>query len=77
MDLTSIGRQIRKQRRRHGLRQAELAALSGVGTRFVSELENGKTNLEVGRVLRVLNTAGLVISVEPKSWVDYRQDYAC
>lgn len=75
MDLTSIGRQIRKQRRRQGLRQVELASLSGVGTRFVSDLENGKTSLEIGRVLRVLNTVGLVISVDEKSWADYRQDY--
>jgi HTH-type transcriptional regulator/antitoxin HipB len=75
MDLNAIGREIRKQRRRHGLRQAELAALSGVGTRFVSDLENGKASLEIGRVVRVLNTVGLVVWVDTKSWGDYRQDY--
>ena len=75
MDLNAIGREIRKQRRRHGLRQAELAALSGVGTRFVSDLENGKASLEIGRVIRVLNTVGLVVWVDTKSWGDYRHDY--
>ena len=68
MDLSSFGRQIRRQRRKHDLRQAEVAALAGVGTRFVSELENGKTTREIGRALRVATIVGLQVSAEPKSW---------
>lgn len=71
MDLLTLGRQIRKQRRKHGLRQAEVAALAGVGTRFVSELENGKPSLEIGRALRVAAIVGLKISVAPISWADF------
>ncbi len=71
MDLSAFGRQLRRQRRIHGLRQAEVAALAGVGTRFVSELENGKSTLEIGRALRVAAIVGLTISVEPKSWTSF------
>ena len=68
MDISWIGRMVRKSRRTSGLRQAELAALAGVGTRFVSELENGKSTLEIGKVFRVLETAGLAVRVENRSW---------
>lgn len=68
MDVEDIGRLVRRQRRKIGLRQAELAALADVGTRFVSELEHGKSSLEIGRVFRVVEAVGLNISVERRSW---------
>ena len=66
-----FGRKVRQQRRKHGLRQAEVAALAGVGPRFVSELENGKSTLEMGRALRVAEIVGLTFQVEQKSWMNY------
>lgn len=71
MELSTFGRLIRRQRRRHGLRQTELAALAGVGTRFVSELENGKPTLEIGRALRVAAIVGLTVHAAPKSWANF------
>ena len=59
MKIESLGRQIRLRRRKLRLRQAELAALAGVGNRFLSELENGKASLELGKTMRVLETLGL------------------
>ena len=63
MTSIELGRIVRLQRRESALRQNELAALAGVGTRFVSELENGKPSLELGKVVKVLETVGLEISV--------------
>jgi len=71
MDFSLFGRKVRQQRRKAGLRQAEVAALAGVGPRFVSELENGKSTLEMGRALRVAEIVGLTFQVEQKSWMDY------
>lgn len=68
MNIAELGRSVRRQRRRHHLRQAEVAALAGVGTRFVSELENGKATLEIGRAMRVMAILGLELSTEPKVW---------
>ena len=68
MTLEELGRRVRRERKRYGLRQAEIAALAGVGTRFVSELENGKPTLEIDRVRRVLETMGLELAVTPRSW---------
>ena len=71
MDLMLFGRMVRRQRRKHGLRQEEVASLAGVGTRFVSELENGKPTLEIGRALKVAAIVGLTVRVEPKSWMSF------
>ncbi len=73
MDLAAFGRQIRLQRKRHGLRQSELAALCGVGTRFVSELENGKPSIEIGRAFHVAAMVGLELNIERKSWTSFRR----
>jgi y4mF family transcriptional regulator len=57
-----IGRQVRRQRKRLGMNQAELALVSGTGVRFISDLENGKETCEVGKVLKVLASLGLKIA---------------
>src|SRR3546814_13510055 len=44
LDSTKIGQIIRDERKELGLRQDELAAASGVGLRFIVELERGKTD---------------------------------
>ncbi|MEX2480777.1 MAG: type II toxin-antitoxin system Y4mF family antitoxin [Gammaproteobacteria bacterium] len=68
MNESDIGRVIRASRRRAGLRQGELAALAGVGNRFVSELENGKPTVELGRTLRVLAVLGLELELGLRDW---------
>ena len=63
--LTSVdlGREIRKARKAQGLRQEDLAGLSGVGTRFVIEVERGKETAQMGRVLRLLAVLGCDMSL--------------
>ena len=70
MNQIQLGRKIRAVRRGHGLRQDELAALCGVGTRFVSNLENGKATVELGRTLQVLEVLGLGLQLRERSWPD-------
>jgi y4mF family transcriptional regulator len=65
-DVAQIGAAIRNKRRAIGMRQSELAALSGVGTRFLSDLENGKTTAELGKTLQVLQRLGLDLWLEPR-----------
>ena len=70
MSPEEIGRMIRSERRRQKLRQGELAALVGVGNRFLSDLENGKPTVELGRAMQVLTMLGLTVSVRPRDWRD-------
>jgi HTH-type transcriptional regulator / antitoxin HipB len=54
-----VGAAVREKRKAEGLRQAEAAALCGVGTRFLSELENGKEGASLAKTLQVLHGLGL------------------
>lgn len=56
-----LGLLIRKARERRNQSQQNFADLAGVGRRFVSELENGKATLELGKVLKVMRAAGISI----------------
>nr|WP_319483799.1 helix-turn-helix domain-containing protein [uncultured Cohaesibacter sp.] len=58
-----LGALIREERKRQALTQEQLAALSGVGVRFVRELEHGKESCRVGLALTVMQTLGLTFTV--------------
>jgi y4mF family transcriptional regulator len=55
----TLGKMVRQKRKESKLTQEEVAGLSDVGTRFLSELENGKKSLEIGKVLSVLHSLGI------------------
>lgn len=56
--VAEIGHLIRTERKAQGLRQDDLAAASGVGLRFIVDLERGKETVQLGKVLVVLATLG-------------------
>ena len=60
---TQLGESIKRKRQYDGLTQQELAEISGVGMRFLSELENGKATVQLDKVLVVLANLGLKISI--------------
>ena len=68
-----IGRLVRESRKVQGATQAEFASLCGVGVRFVSELENGKPTVELGKVLTVLQCLGLELSLQSRDWRNQRR----
>lgn len=62
-----LGRAIRAKRKEVAALQEDAAALSGVGTKFLSQLENGKETAELGKVLQVLRALGLELYIYPRS----------
>jgi len=64
----ALGALVRARRREQGASQAELASLCGIGVRFLSDLENGKPTVELGKVLQVLACLGLDVHVMPRGW---------
>jgi transcriptional regulator with XRE-family HTH domain len=62
-----IGRIIALKRKDIGLKQEVTAGVSGVGTKFLSQLENGKETAELGKTLQVLNGLGLELYIFPRS----------
>ena len=61
----ALGEVIRAARSKKGLSQQELAALAGVGRRFVGDIEGGKITSQIGCVFSVCAAAGLVIVALP------------
>jgi HTH-type transcriptional regulator / antitoxin HipB len=63
LDTAILGRIIRDERKELNLRQDQLAAASGVGLRFIIELERGKPTVQLGKVLTVLAALGCSVQV--------------
>ena len=61
-----LGRLVRQSRKAAGVLQVDAAGMSGVGVRFLSELERGKPTVELGKVLQVLQRLGLEIWIAPR-----------
>ena len=66
--VADIGVAIRKKRKADGLTLADAAGLCGVGYRFMSDLENGKETVQVGKVLKVLTALGLEMTIATRNW---------
>lgn len=66
LSLEDLGRQIRNKRKASGLRIDDAAALCGVSVDLLSRLENGKSGVATGRVLKVLDGLGLEMLVRSK-----------
>lgn len=60
-----IGKLIRETRKKLGVTQKALALTSGTGLRFIIELEKGKETCETGKVLTVLNTLAIRMTLTP------------
>lgn len=61
-----IGAWIRRARKASGRTLAETAALTGVGIRFLHELEHGKETAALGKTLTVLQRMGLIVAVRER-----------
>jgi y4mF family transcriptional regulator len=63
MNSREFGQIVKESRIAQGLRQAQLAAVAGVGLRFLIELEQGKPTAQIGKALQVLDALGGRISI--------------
>jgi len=65
MKMAEIGASIKQTRKALKLRQSELASVAGIGTRTLSEIENGKETAQIGLVLRVLDLLAIDVELTP------------
>jgi len=57
-DTTDLGKAIRNARKQLNLTQPQLALATGVGVRFLVDLEAGKPTVQLALVLRVIEALG-------------------
>lgn len=60
----AFGQLIRNTRKKSKLTQSELAAASGIGVRFVRELEKGKPSCQLGKALLVAQMLGIKLKAK-------------
>ncbi len=65
MEQTTLSRFVKAMRKQYNLTQVELSEKSGVGLRFVRELEQGKQTLRVDKVNQILNLFGKEVGAIP------------
>ena len=62
-DAKLFGETIKKRRKALGYTQVFLSSFSGISVSFLSDLENGKTTIELEKAIRVANLLGLDCSL--------------
>ncbi|MGB2464579.1 MAG: type II toxin-antitoxin system Y4mF family antitoxin [Candidatus Puniceispirillaceae bacterium] len=65
--MIELGMLIRQTRKQQRLTQEQLAASTGVGVRFIRELEQGKASCHIGKALMVVTMLGLEIVIGGKT----------
>ena len=61
----TIAEFVKEQRKKQHWTQKDLAFYSGVGLRFIRELEQGKTTLRMDKVNQILDMFGGTLTVGP------------
>jgi y4mF family transcriptional regulator len=65
MEQMTLSKYVKTMRKEHNITQVELSEKSGVGLRFVRELEQGKQTLRLDKVNQILNLFGCEVGVVP------------
>lgn len=65
----ALGAEIRFSRKQQELTQMELSRLANTGVRFISDLENGKLDVSLSKLLSVVYALGLELRIVNK-WSD-------
>lgn len=65
--MQKMGQRIKQARKEQRLTQEQLAAASGVGIRFIRELEQGKESCHMGKALSVLSMLGIDVIIGNKT----------
>ena len=57
--IKKLGAILKQARKKQGLTQEQLAATTGVGVRFIRELDQGKESCHIGKALKVAAMLGI------------------
>jgi transcriptional regulator with XRE-family HTH domain len=65
-DTASFGKAVKNRRKELGYTQAYLSECSGLSASFLSNLENGKETVELGKAIRVAQLLAMDIILETR-----------
>ncbi|URI07499.1 helix-turn-helix domain-containing protein [Aquincola tertiaricarbonis] len=75
ISVLQAGIAIRTLRKRAGIRIDDFALTAGVSKQFLTDLENGKATVQMGKVLDLLQRLGVKVTMEmaPEDTLDYQK----
>ncbi|RKM60817.1 MULTISPECIES: helix-turn-helix domain-containing protein [unclassified Butyrivibrio] len=65
-DTKTFGKAIRDRRKKLGYTQKYISDFTGISVTFLSDLENGKKTIELGKALLIANLLGLDIELNER-----------
>lgn len=65
-DVVSLGKAIREKRKKMSFTQAYLSEVTGLSVTFISDLENGKATIELGKTILLINMLGMDVLLEER-----------
>ncbi len=65
-DIDALGRAIRARRKSLHYTQAYLSEVTGLSITFISDLENGKPTIEIGKALQLIQLLGMDLFLEER-----------
>ncbi len=62
-DTKTFGEVIKKQRKKMGYTQKYICEVSGISASYISDLENGKATIELGKAIYLANLLGIDVEL--------------
>ena len=62
-DLSKLAEIVKTERKAQNVTQVQLSQLGNVGIRFIRDIERGKTSLQFDKLMRVLDTLGIAVTL--------------
>ena len=65
-DSKSFGKMIKEKRKKLGYTQKYICEVSGISASFISDLENGKSTVEIGKAIYLANLLGIDVELNER-----------
>ena len=62
-----FGKKVKERRKRLGYTQKYISDFTGLSVTFISDLENGKKTIELGKALMLANMLGLDVEIRERA----------
>ncbi len=66
-DAKTFGELIKSRRKKLGYTQKYICEASGISASFISDLENGKATIELGKAIYLANLLGIDVELKERS----------
>ena len=65
-DVDDFGKKVKERRRKLGYTQKYISDFTGFSVSFISDLENGKKTIELGKALQLANILGMDVILQER-----------